>query len=306
MGCPICGKDLPYRTSKFCSIKCRDESTRRKNVEKSKEKFKDASEDDYVICKICGMYSANLNSHLLRTHDILPTVYKEKYGGEICSKTYSNNCSEKIKGELNPGFNHQGKLSPFSKSFIKGDISEETHKKAANSRKENCGYTNRTDYYTSRGYSEEEAIKMVSLRQTTFSKEICIEKYGEEEGIKRWTERQLKWFNSLSNDSYNSIEITPEIIENLKNSKDFQSYSWEIKRKSDKTYEKFKHIIDPNNLREKEGYELDHKFSKFEGFINGVDTDIMSSINNLQVLTREENFSKTGLSSITLAELLKS
>lgn len=53
-------------------------------------------------------------------------------------------------------------------------------------------------YYLEKGYSEEEAMVLQAERQKTFSKEICIEKYGEEEGIKIWQERQDKWQATLN------------------------------------------------------------------------------------------------------------
>ena len=62
-------------------------------------------------------------------------------------------------------------------------------------------------FYLNKGYDEETAKKMLSERQHTFSLEKCIEKYGEENGIKRFKERQKKWLNSLN---------TPENIEKLK------------------------------------------------------------------------------------------
>lgn len=53
------------------------------------------------------------------------------------------------------------------------------------------------DYYTVRGHSKEEAKELVSNEQKYFSKEICIEKYGEEKGLKIWKERQVKWQETL-------------------------------------------------------------------------------------------------------------
>jgi len=52
-------------------------------------------------------------------------------------------------------------------------------------------------YWTKRGLSEEEARKKISEIQKRFSKEICIEKYGEELGLKIFEERNRKWYNSL-------------------------------------------------------------------------------------------------------------
>jgi len=47
------------------------------------------------------------------------------------------------------------------------------------------------------GYSESDAKEIVSKRQKTFSKEICIEKYGEIDGVKCWKKRQDKWQKTL-------------------------------------------------------------------------------------------------------------
>lgn len=46
--------------------------------------------------------------------------------------------------------------------------------------------------------SEPEAKEALSERQCTFSLEKCIQKFGEEEGLKRFKERQEKWLNSLN------------------------------------------------------------------------------------------------------------
>jgi hypothetical protein len=59
------------------------------------------------------------------------------------------------------------------------------------------GSTN-LEYWINKGYTEDEAILKRSERQSTFSLEKCITKYGEEEGKKRFTERQHKWGKSLS------------------------------------------------------------------------------------------------------------
>jgi len=53
------------------------------------------------------------------------------------------------------------------------------------------------EYYTARGWSDSEAIEMVSKGQRFFSKEICVEKHGEEKGIEIWQNRQNKWQEKL-------------------------------------------------------------------------------------------------------------
>lgn len=53
------------------------------------------------------------------------------------------------------------------------------------------------EYWINKGYSESESKKLVKKSQTTFSKEICIEKYGLEKGIEIFNERTKRWQNSL-------------------------------------------------------------------------------------------------------------
>lgn len=54
------------------------------------------------------------------------------------------------------------------------------------------------EYFTARGHTIEEATELVSKNQLYFSKEICIEKYGEEEGFKIWQDRQIAWQETIS------------------------------------------------------------------------------------------------------------
>jgi hypothetical protein len=52
-------------------------------------------------------------------------------------------------------------------------------------------------YWINKGFDYKTASKKVSERQTTFSKEKCILKHGEEEGLKVFLNRQFKWQESL-------------------------------------------------------------------------------------------------------------
>ena len=45
--------------------------------------------------------------------------------------------------------------------------------------------------------TEEQAKNALAERQRTFTLEKCISKYGEEEGLRRFSERQQKWLKSL-------------------------------------------------------------------------------------------------------------
>lgn len=61
------------------------------------------------------------------------------------------------------------------------------------------------EYWITRGYSEEDSIKMVSERQKTFSKEKCIGKYGKELGIEIWKSRQEKWMKNYKKSNFSKI-----------------------------------------------------------------------------------------------------
>lgn len=53
------------------------------------------------------------------------------------------------------------------------------------------------EYYLNQGMSEEEAELALKNRQSTFSLDKCIKKYGEEEGKHIFNERQSKWIKKL-------------------------------------------------------------------------------------------------------------
>lgn len=167
-----------------------------------------------VSCGLCGLLSHDLTSHILRTHKISIPDYKKDYG-EIRSQKYLKDQSVRIVGENNPGYNHQGKLSPFSKNFIYADTNdiEEIKQKVKNSITNSINRTNTIRYWTNLGYSEEDAKQKVKERQTTFSLSKCIEKYGKEEGTEIWVKRQEKWKDSCKKTRTNKFsKISQELF----------------------------------------------------------------------------------------------
>jgi hypothetical protein len=176
-------------------------------IRKSKEQYKDKVEyEDYVECKICGYRAKLLQLHISKIHGIETKEYKKLFN---VHRVLINSIGQQ-KGELNVAFNHGGKLSPFSKKFknyenLTEDEKEEKLRQigvlSQDSRNANNNNNCRIDFYTSRGFSEEESKELLSKRQTTFSLEKCIEKYGEELGLIEWQERQEKWIDSLNSKS---------------------------------------------------------------------------------------------------------
>jgi len=82
----------------------------------------------------------------------------------------------------------------------------------------------------------------------------------------------------------------------------FALYKLNVKKFTKISYKKFKNYIDPNCLRNRDN-QLDHKYSKAEGFKNGILPIIIGSYINLEILTASENASKNYRCSITKEEL---
>ena len=173
---------------------------------------------DYIICRVCGFKAGSLISHITDYHNLTMKDYHEKYNTNtsnvICGNA-STKLSERVKGDKNPAYQHGGKLSAFSKNFIKyeglsdTEIDEKIDKvcktnSISMTNNDNC-QTN-INYWLKHGYNEEEAKEKLSFRQTTFSLEKCIEKYGVEAGTKRWQERQKKWQDNIKSKPLEELE----------------------------------------------------------------------------------------------------
>jgi hypothetical protein len=66
--------------------------------------------------------------------------------------------------------------------------------------------SNNINYWLNKGFDLEESKIKLSDRQSTFSLEKCVSKYGSEEGKRVWLERQNKWQKSLMESEYNGID----------------------------------------------------------------------------------------------------
>jgi hypothetical protein len=73
-----------------------------------------------------------------------------------------------------------------------------------------------------------------------------------------------------------------------------------------KNWKKHYNKINPNNLPRGQQYELDHKFSKTEGFLNNVPPEVIGHYANLELIPKNQNRSKRTKCSITLTELYES
>lgn len=216
------------RAAKFCSKDCRDVYNKNKKYEGKTEGV------DYIVCKWCGTKCERIyGQHLKLSH---PDKSKEDYKLEFPDAPLY---CDKDKENFSKSSGLHMKESKYRKMFsdkIKGD-NNPNHKTntTIDERKERSPYS--IKFYTSKGYSKEEAKKIISEyanmekrrttdleywleetngdvkkaesllkeRQSTFSLDKCIEKYGKDEGTKRWKNRQKKWLNNYKKNSFSKI-----------------------------------------------------------------------------------------------------
>lgn len=209
----------------------------KKILDKSLLKFTNESNiDSYVECGICGYRTTDLAQHP-QIHGISQTEYRSKYGHIKCK-----DLRDSMVGNKNPGYRHGGKLSPFSKNFVNytNDLYiEELKQKCVKTKVDNNTNPLSTAYYTKDGYTEDESIELIRNRQTTFSLDICIEKYGVEEGTQRWSDRQAKWLKNFKRMNYSKIsqELFNELAKTYIGDIYFATYQRdEVLDKSNKEY----------------------------------------------------------------------
>lgn len=237
--CQCCGKHYEDHTkSKFCSKDCW-------LVAKTRKQYPDGS--DYVECKICGYRGSDLNRHITRYHKISKQEYCNQFNLTILELQSAalrkhNSAMQKLahkegrlhgwgKGDANPSRRaevREGRKSIFSMNCEKYDGMTDEEKSAtissllqnlANNKKQNNTNPLTLEYFINKGYSKEEAKELLTKRQTTFSLERCIEKYGEKEGYKRWLTRQQKWQATLN-------AKTPEEIRRINAAKFGNGKGW--------------------------------------------------------------------------------
>ena len=124
--CVVCGKEFnPVTKNKTkCSDECKREYARlacnKRRTSIREDLYTDKVENvDYVVCKICGNKSPQLDNHL-RVHNLTTEQYLELYpDAKMCSEKFSLN----VSGENNPNSisntteEERRSRSPFCDSF---------------------------------------------------------------------------------------------------------------------------------------------------------------------------------------------
>lgn len=165
--------------AKVCSDKCFSE------LKRKTRKINGIEGIDYLVCKICGTHAKELASHYKRYH---PTE-------EVPRPSKCQSARDRMKGANNPAYQHGGKLSPFSKNFIKYEGEEK--RKAALKKQGQTRKKNGTNPFTREYYDSDEEFVKAQTRDLSW----FIEKYGEDEGTKRHAAKTEKWIATLDSKS---------------------------------------------------------------------------------------------------------
>lgn len=198
-------------------------------------KWELVNKENYIQCKICNKYTDSIGKHLSIRHIEYGgiTEYKRQYPNSvIISDNYKMYLTNKMKGKNNHNHTTNTTLlerkqkSPFSiESWkikypnINTTELEQLLLQFRDNALSNREFTVQIEYYLDRGYTPEESLQLLKERQTTFSKDMCVKKYGDNEGNKIFNNRQEKWLNSLLNNGNLNIgysNISQELFDNIK------------------------------------------------------------------------------------------
>lgn len=191
-----CKKEHNER-SKYCSIECRTAEQNNLRIDRLNSRFDGMTEGyDYLVCPECSQKVVEIvNSHCAM-HGCTTDEFKRKHNLEYLQ------CGSKRENfkNYNPWKDHGGKCSPFSKN--NPNYNKDWHEQFAKEHSER--QTGSVSNPFCREYYDSDSDYRKA--QATFTLEKCIETLGEEEGTRRWKERQGKWQDTLTSKSQEEID----------------------------------------------------------------------------------------------------
>jgi len=226
MKCKNCKSEVKGSGNVYCSDDCKEIAANAKKearIAKKAENLSGIEGVDYIVCNWCQMKVKRVYGIHIKNHHKEKTIedYKKEFPKAVltCSKDkestskhsglhmkqdfYRQLAKENVSGEKNP--NHKSKTtleerqrrSPFSQLFTLYENQE--NKQQAVSEFVKSALSDRLtetqlEYWIEKFDGDEESAKKVYReRQSTFSLEKCVAKYGEEVGFEIWRERNVKW-----------------------------------------------------------------------------------------------------------------
>lgn len=279
------------------------------------------------ICNICNVEKDNirkLSKHIRDCHKIKPKDYYDMYI-KINLDDKCIHCDEKTKF-TNLGLGYKNFCSYKCATTYNRMIQKNDPEKEENFR--NKVKLNQINIWKERSISGEKDI-IIQKSRLTNKKNIelltveqkkirfgWLNKLTEEEKIikvnKILNSSLFKFYKNVTTQQMQELLKKRELTR-IKNGNQvpisdisvFNEYSRLCRSLTEKTYRKYKYIINPLNLkRGKNTYHLDHKISILYGFLNNISPDILANICNLEILAAYKNSNKSAACSININELI--
>jgi hypothetical protein len=140
-------------------------------------------------------------------------------------------------------------------------------------------------------------------REQTYLEKFGFKYYFQTEEFKeKYKSKMIKLYGS---DNYFSSDEFFKIVgrSRVENKTEFYKYRQRVKSITEKVFKKNFDLISNLFFRGKE-YHLDHIYSVYDGFINNVEPEIISSLPNLQLIKKSVNLKKSSTSWQSLEQLL--
>lgn len=328
--CTICNinelnwveKDNRYRTT--CSINCAGKLTGKKNNPKRKKHPNLDSKDEFIdyfnknkiklvessLSKIYPYLVESINDsvkfnsgsfpekvyfylHDLKSRPLCKHCNYNTVSFDTFSKGYHSFCS--IKCSSNSDEKKAKIMETCIDKYGVKNISMITREKALSTMVEKYGgHISTTEQYKEK------------------YKNTCLEKYGEEHYSKVDQNNKFK----LDNPMQNTLIINKTLKTKKERGiiykwsedelKDIQSYRRSVSYYTEKTYEVYKHIINPNGLeRGIHTNHIDHIFPVIEGWKNKIDPKLISHYKNLRIVDSYNNLSKGERTNFSVDDFFK-
>lgn len=200
--CITCGVEPQTEPcTKSCSL-CKTRRTKDKDM--TGEEY-----IDYITCPLCLVKSRQISSGHAQMHGYEnPTKMKEALG---MKETTCQKMKDSVTGDKNPGYQHNGKFSVYSKNFIHGYDADRhaRHKENASTRMSSKEYKESNkfsyEYWLKQAGGDEDIATVNYVKHQTRDLNWFVEKFGDEEGKVRHKAKIEKWANSFKKQNYSII-----------------------------------------------------------------------------------------------------
>ena len=151
-----------------------------------------------------------LNNKHLKGVDL--SLFQIYCSDEIATKEYKKYVASKTKNMRNHVIDNPKVLtgSTLKYQISKHGIEEGTLRYEIFIKNKKLASPRCIDYWISQGFTIDAAKIKVSESQVKFSLDLCIEKYGYDQGVAIWQDRQDRWQETLNNKSEDEIKALNE------------------------------------------------------------------------------------------------